>query len=325
MRKLLVSVFIAAALITLIGYTENKCYPEKTALKPDCEEQIRGLFEEIMLLNLVNGLNLTEDQIKQLLQYNKEVQTLKEQMEAENTRTLNGVINAYTKLKSTLEKNEGIPKDIEHQAFMMEQEVKRINGELMESVANIEKELTGVLIESQVEIINNFNPCLIPPKDLKDPVRAGQAANSEQGLDMLRRIRKMPPDVYEDRKSEIIDRHLENIQKHLGKLNDDEKKRESERLMKVMDKARAMPDKDFELNGPDLAREFFNDSKKTLEKDKELQKEADKIRQERHGGPTRLGRFLLNPRIVSILEKRLELMKNAKQLPPADLDKIETR
>lgn len=325
MRKLLISALIAAALVTISGYTGNQCYSEKTSSKPDCEEQIRGLFEEIMLLNLVNGLNLTEDQIRQILQYNKEVQSLKAQTETENTRTLNGVINAYTELKSTLEKNEGIPKDIEHQAFMMEQEAKRINGELMESVANIEKELTGVLIESQVEIINNFNPCLIPPKDLKDPVRAGQAANSEQGLDMLRRIRKMPQDVYEDRKPEIVERHLENIQKHVGKLNDEEKKHEAERLSTVMDKARKMSDKDFELNGPDLAREFFNDSKKTLEKDKELQKEAEKIRHERHGGPTRLGKFLLNPRIVPILEKRLELMKNAKQLPPADLDKIKTR
>jgi poly(3-hydroxyalkanoate) synthetase len=122
-----------------------------------------------------------------------------------------------------------------------------------------------------------------------------------------------------------VERHLEMIQKHTGKLNDDEKKKESERLMKVLDKARAMSDKDFELNGPDLAKEFITESKKTLEKDKELQKEAEKIRQERHGGPSRLGRFLINPKIVPILEKRLELMKNAKQLPPADLDNIKTR
>ena len=325
MRKLLISVFIATTLVTIIGYTENKCYPEKASLKPASEEKIRSLFEDITLLNLVNGLNLTEDQIKQILQYNKEAQLLREQMEAENARIITSVIDSYSELKSTLEKNEGIPKDIERQAFMMEQEAKRINGELMAGVANIEKELTGVLIESQVEVINNFNPCLIPPKDLKDPVRAGQAANSEQGLDMLRRIRKMPQDVYTEKKQEIIERHLENIQKHAGKLNDAEKKQESERLMKVLDKARAMSDKDFELNGPDLAKEFITESKKTLEKDKELQKEAEKIRHERHGGPTRIGRFLINPKIAPILEKRLELMKNAKQLPPADLENIKTR
>ena len=108
-------------------------------------------------------------------------------------------------------------------------------------------------------------------------------------------------------------------------LNDDEKKREAERLMKVLDKARAMSDKDFELNGPDLAKEFISESKKNLEKDKELQKELEKIHQERRGGPSRTGRILINPKIMPILEKRLELMKNAKQLPPADLDKIKSR
>jgi len=325
MRKLLISVFIATTLVTIIGYTENKCYPEKASLKPASEEKIRSLFEDITLLNLVNGLNLTEDQIKQILQYNKEAQLLREQMETENARIITGVIDSYSELKSTLEKNEGIPKDIERQAFMMEQEAKRINGELMAGVANIEKEMTDILLESQVEVINNFNPCLIPPKDLKDPVRAGQAANSEQGLDMLRRIRKIPPEVYEEKKPEIVERHLEMIQKHTGKLNDDEKKREAERLMKVLDKARAMSDKDFELNGPDLAKEFISESKKNLEKDKELQKELEKIHQERRGGPSRTGRFLINPKIMPILEKRLELMKNAKQLPPADLDKIKSR
>ncbi len=321
MKKLLISVFIATTLVTMIGYAEEKTSPPK----PNCEDKIRSLSEDITLLNLVNGLNLTEDQIKQILQYNKEAQVLREQMETENARIINSVIDAYGELKSTLEKNEGIPKDIERQAFMMEQEAKRIMGELMEGVANIEKELTGVLIESQVEVINNFNPCLIPPKDLKDPVRAGQAANSGQGLDILRRVRKMPQDVYTEKSPEIVERHLENIQKHVGKLNDEEKKKESERFLNVLNKSRKMSDKEFELNGPDLAKEFISDSKKTLEKDKELRKELEKIHQERRGGPSRIGKFLINHKIVPILEKRLELMKNAKQLPPADLDNIKSR
>ena len=49
------------------------------------------------------------------------------------------------------------------------------------------------------------------------------------------------------------------------KFSEDQIKQESERLMKVLDKARAMSDKDFELNGPDLAKEFISESKKNLE------------------------------------------------------------
>jgi hypothetical protein len=319
----------------VFSYAGEQCCPEKKEAneasikhkKPFAiiEDKIEELFEEITLLNLINGLNLTEEQIKQIIQYNNEVQLLREQIEEVNNKTIQKVIDAFSKLKSALEKNEGIPKDIERYAAMMDQENKEIKEGMMNSVAAIEKELTTILLEGQIEVINTFEPCLIPPKNLKDPVRAGQAQDSEQGLNLLRRVRKIPQEIFDQDKYEIVERHLEMVQKHTGKLTNEERKTEAERLLKVMEQARAMSDKEFELNGPDLARQFMTESKKTCKKDKELREELERIHQTRRGGPTRIGRYLLNPRILPILGKRLEMMKNPKTSEPKDLDKAQPK
>jgi len=330
MKKTMITLLIclaAMAVCALPGYTDcGKCDSDKehkdrdNSLNPGCEGKVRELFEDITLLNLVNGLNFTEEQVKHILECNKKARTVEKEMEAGNEWVFNEIISAYKELKSALENNEGIPKDIERRAVAMEDEANKIRKGYMDSVASIERELTNVLLEAQVEVINTFNPCLIPPKDLKDPVRAGQAQDSQQGLDMLRRIRRIPSEVFEEKKSKIVERHLETVQKHAGKLTDEEKKQEKERFLKAMEKARAMSDKEFELNGPDLAREFIAESKKTIGKDKQMREELEKMHQDRRGGPGRVGRYLLNPKIVPILEKRLELLKNPRKLPPVDLD-----
>ncbi|MDI6732828.1 MAG: hypothetical protein QME51_01510 [Planctomycetota bacterium] len=329
MRKILIGGMVVLSFIALVfDYhpTSQIHAQEKGKSLPggnkDVTKIIHELFEDISLLNLINGLNLTEEQIKQILLYNKQIQLLKDQIEELNNKTIEEVILSYNELKSTLEKNEDIPKHIERRASMREQEFREMMEELKGAIADIERELTGILIESQIEIINTFNPCLIPPKDLKNPVRAGQAENSERGLDLLRNVRKMPQELFDKEKNEIVQRHLEMIGKHVGNLTAEEKEQESKRLLKVLEKARSMSDKEFELNGPDLAKQFVSESKKSIGRDKELREELERIHQTRRGGPSRIGRYLFNPRIVPILERRLEIMKNTKQLPPADLDKI---
>ncbi|MFH0889286.1 MAG: hypothetical protein V1871_08785 [Planctomycetota bacterium] len=325
MHKMLLTFCIIILGLSITAYPQDKSsVKNKETTSSEYEGKIRELFEDITLLNLVNGLNLNEAQIKQIIQYNKKVQLLRDQMQDENNKTIKDIVDAFATLKSTLEKNEGIPQEIENRAFTMEQEGKKVTGELMNAVANIEKELTGILLDAQKEIINTFNPCLIPPKDLKNPVRAGQAQNNEMAVELLRHLRRVPDEVFEERKSEIAQRHLEMIQKRLGKLTDEEKERESQRLLKVIEKVRAMTDKEFELNGPGLANEFMNESKKDLSRDKDLREEIEQIERIRHGGPSRLGRYLLNPKIIPILEKRLEIMKNPRKIAPADLDKINT-
>ncbi|MBI4712126.1 MAG: hypothetical protein HY762_02290 [Planctomycetes bacterium] len=275
---------------------------------PEFEMKLQKAFEEISTLNLINGLNLTQDQIKQIIECNKELETLRQDCNKEFESVASDTMDAYGKLKEAVEKNQGIPKDVERKAFMMEQQVKQIREEMMSEASNIEKKLEAVLTEAQMEVVNTFNPCLIPPKNLKEPVRAGQANDNDHILNMFKRIRSLPSDVYDKEKDKIVSRHLEEIQKHIGNLTQEELEQEKQNTIAVFDKVRAMKDVEFELNGPEVATEYMKHGKKL--KGEELRDEMMKLNQTRHGGLGRVGRYLLGPTVVQVLTKRLEMMKS---------------
>ena len=284
----------------------------------DGERQIRGLFEQITFLNLINGLNLTEAQVKSIIRINEKAREKASIFQQEQSPLVSEVVAAYGELKNTLEKNQGIPPEVERLAFMMEQKLKTGRQGLIDEGSGLEKEIAQVLTEAQMEIVNTFEPCLIPPKNLKNPVRAGQANDDEMGLKFLARLREMSNEVFEEKIDFIIKKHLDQVKKHVGKLSEEEYQAEGERLYELAVKAREMSDVDFELNSSELAAQI-----KPPIKEKELRAELHKIEQSRGKTLGRVGRYLLKPEVViSLLEKRLELMVNQPQLEPKNLDEI---
>jgi len=283
-------------------------------------DAIGRAFQEISTFNLVNGLNLTEEQIKQLIDCNKELDELRQDCVKEYEAIADEVLFAYGKLKEAVEKNQGIPKEVEHRAFMMEQKVKQMKEEMIAEAAQIEKKAEKILTEGQIEVLNTFNPCLIPPKNLKDPVRAGQASDNEMLINMLSYLRSLPDEIFEREKDKIAEKHLEVVQHHLGKFTAEEARRAKERLLGFLEKLRSMTDEGFELNKSELADELKSI---TPDKAKELREELGKLDKQRRGGFGRVGMFLLKPEIViPVLTKRLEMMKNMPKPQPVDLDKV---
>ena len=76
--------------------------------------------------------------------------------------------------------------------------------EVRQAVQSLETRLNQVLTPEQVQVVKNFTPCLNPPKDLRDPVRAGQAA-AHGGLEKrLRRLRTIPEDKWQAHRGESL-------------------------------------------------------------------------------------------------------------------------
>lgn len=300
---------------------EDKNQPAKnpTSLS-NFEQKYQQSFQEIMLLNLINGLNLTEEQIKKLIDQNQKVDKLRKEAEAEMNKLAADVFEAYQKLKETLEKNQGIPKDVEQRAVKMERQIIELREKVEAKLPELEKEAESILSDAQLEIVNTFNPCLIPPKNLKDPVRAGQANDNEMLMNLFQRIRSLSSAAWEKDKNKIATRHLEEMQKHIGRLNEKEYAQEKEKFLTLLEEIREMDDVEFELNAPDLADEYMKHGKKL--KGEDLRDEMEQLRKTRRGGFGRVGQYLLNPTVVPILARRLEIMKNTPKQEPVDLDKI---
>lgn len=277
--------------------------------KPDAgEETIRSLFEEISFLNLLNGLNLSDAQMKDIIKYNQEALQIKSEMNQQNEDLKKEIIEAYQELKKAVEKNQGISKEVEKRAFEMEMRGKKeLKEQAMPALKEIENKITAVFSDAQKEVINTFNPCLIPPQNLKNPVRAGQATDNTMFTNMLKRLRSIPESEWEENKDNFVQKHLDGIQSHLGKLTPEEIAQEKKRILEVIENARTMDDAEFELNLPQLAESF-----KPKHKAKELHEELQKLEEQRYGTLGRIGRFFLQPCVVPVLTKRLEMMKTQK-------------
>jgi len=276
-------------------------------------EDLRG---EISLTNLANGLNLTEEQLNQLISISKEVQALRESYKG----LADECMKAFADLKSALiEYGPNIPPKVGQKAGELNDRAKELQEKFQAELPPFQDKVEKILTEAQKEVINTFKPCLLPPKNQKDPVRAGQASSHEVAINILRRVRGIPNSVYEEKRVQIMEKWFKKFEEKHGSLTDEEKAKEQARLFGLVDEARAMSDEEFELNKEELAQDF--EIKDLRDQLSEQLKTLTEYREKDKPRMNKIGKFFLNPKMGGVLEAKLTVLKNFKPLPPKDLDK----
>jgi hypothetical protein len=276
-------------------------------------ETVRNLFRDISTVNLLNGLYLTEVQMKEILVLAKKSQRIKQEfIEKRGAVFINALDKAelaYQNLFAEIMKGEpakqGSP--IEREAVRIERQLKEITHKAIQTMSNelsvLDYELSKILMPEQQQVIEGFKPCLIPPKDLKNPVRAGQASSNDRGINMLRRIREIPSHTWNHRKYQFLARHVERFSRYRSVMTEAEKEKEIQRLLNLTEKARALSDTDFELEKETLAEEL-RPTNMVHDLREELEKRVPYMRRVK---VSKSSRFLLNERIIPILEERLSM------------------
>ncbi len=283
----------------------------------ECAETTKALQEEMSLLNLVNGLYLTEPQIKTIIGCAKQAGELRDCFLFENLKAVEEFKTALEELKKVLEMNSVIPKPLEERVGQKEQAVLVLRSKYFAELKKLQDKLDGVLSDGQKSVIAEFNPCIIPPANLKNPVRVGQASNTSELETHLTNLRKMPEKVFGRIIGVLTGQLIEMMEVHFGKYTDEERKAEKERLIGIVKKARAMSDEEFALNKTELAKEILKTHDDFVNSVQGFVKIVSKVT----GGLTKTANFLLNPRVVPILEKRLDLMKSG-VIQPVELEKL---
>ncbi|MEK7821833.1 MAG: hypothetical protein AAB260_02195 [Planctomycetota bacterium] len=301
MRKVLVAVLIAIPLGVLTSPLSGRA-EGPVGLKEEMK-QIEALREDINLLNLLNGLNLTDEQSSRVMNLAAEARAVRQGSLEENVQLLNEFKETLLTLKEgIMDKNWRPDPEIEKKAGQLNHRLKELKEESFTRLQALEGEAKGVLTPGQLAIIEDYKPCLIPPKDLKSPTRAGQAFDTAPVERFLTRARSIPAERYARARDTLTEEFLDRLEKHLGPLPDKTAKREE--VLRVIEEARTMTDEEFALEKEDMASKLAP------------KPEADSRRGQRpafgiHGhGMDKVGRFLLNERIIPILEKRLALSKD---------------
>ncbi len=245
-------------------------------------EEPKKIKQEIILYNLVNGLHLEEKQIESLLTYAKEVNEYRE--------NLNQKLKELEKKeeKVLLSLKEEAKKEVPHLSKSVVRkfhEIKLKKAQLYKEFRSFLKkkaeEVKNILNETQLYLLENFKPCVIPPKK---GLRIGE--NSDKSLRFLERVRKLPSSIYEIRKDEIIQRFIERYKLLHPKVEEEKIEKMRDELEKIMEEAKALSDVEFSLK-----KNSF------LERIKKIEQTNKKIKIEE-----RINRLLFNPSIIPVLE-----------------------
>ncbi len=120
-------------------------------------------------------------------------------------------------------------------------------------VSALAPKVDAVLNEGQRAIFSDFACCLVPPSNLSDPVRVGQAAVPDWANDLLRKVRTIPAGTWPHYRNRIADFFAGLEDARRPGITEADKEATRARLKKVMDEARGLSEMDFELSRQELA------------------------------------------------------------------------
>jgi hypothetical protein len=276
-------------------------------------EKLRAYSEGVSLLNLLNGINLTQEQMKSLLALNQELKELRDsafdgpQAKSKTVEMEAAMGDLYEYLlKHPEQEDKEIPKRAARAEHQMKSYRDGVYKQLGPEFARIAKEAEALLSSQQLAVVNDFAPCVVPPKSMRDPVRAGQAKSneaSEKALVKARELAKARKDVdaFAARVAEDVVARSEKK----AKLSQEEGAALKAQALAVIKRAVKLSDTDFELQKPLLAEKL-----EPVNKIDELREEINK--RNPHANPlqdtrnSKVARFLVNPDVViPALEARL--------------------
>jgi len=275
---------------------------------PQAARRLQDLFLDISTINLLNGLRLTREQTKAILALAREAEERRNDGRRVETyrKALADAVAAYEAFKAEANKGNPPGESATRRAVHFERRIKMLRNRRAELIdrhtPEFDARLQGILTEGQLQIIETFRPCLVPPKDLKDPVRAGQVA-SDRGVRMLARVRRVPERLWRERKHFIASRHVEKIGHGRLEITDKEARAAEEKhFIDVVEKARAMSDVEFEMEKSALAQQLSPQERlgQLLERSRVVRSKAVPRQ------VSRAARWLLHPRIIPILAERLK-------------------
>jgi len=285
------------------------------------------LKKEIDLGNFLNSIQMSEVQTRHVMvlaakaerarrKYQKQIDAANRVIEADLRATRDML------LKNPSAQMPMCPKTSARTGAAKKQ-LRAVRSELQKEVSKLGLYSQAVLTPNQREMAYNYEHCLIPVKNLKDPTRVGQASSSSKYEKVLTKVREMDEACYEKEKVKVFAKHIAAVEKKCGEMPKDFIKMEREKIYRVMAQARVMDQLDFQFQKEELSTQMRSDYHEVKERMKELGKQMSKLKGEECGCPVAISGMLLNPKVIPMLAKRLQISKGFKAGTAVDLDSIE--
>jgi len=275
--------------------------------------RMQKLKKMTSFLNLLNGLYLSKEQMEKIVAINEEYKRKYEEWAKKNLQRIEEWERTLEEWVEALKRGE-LPRDLMRKAGHVDHMLMVVKRNILNRVrSNYKERLEAVFTDSQKEVIRTFKPCVTPPRDLRDPVRAGQANSNDFFVKQLERLRELPPRLFRKNLDRIVDRHIAGYSK-AHPMTEEEKAAERKRLREMLVKIYRMDDVDFELQKKKLAEELKVRDKAHIIRDeiKRLNQELRKWQKKvMPGNYSPVVRWFLNPEIViPVLKERIAKMED---------------
>ncbi len=261
-------------------------------------EELKSLQDEISLLNLLRGLYLSESQIAQLCEIADEADKAVKSVTKPILQDKKVILATFSDLRNKLFEASGKEVPLQQQAHLISDRLKDAQDKVVEHLGALEARASRVMTSAQLEIVEGFVPCLIPPKDLKNPVRVGQAGAADGPLARITElIYATPEDVWSERKMILLGKVAKKMEEESGKLSDSMRSDLLNRLEVTARQIRATSPVDFSLKKGELADELLL---------------IDHTRRGARGKKTlgKVGKWFLSETAVKILPRWKEALAN---------------
>lgn len=260
---------------------------------PQKLEKTEGLRREIRLINLLNGLDLTPEQMALIRDKAEESRRLVDDSRsffAARQKELEGILEEIRKCRL---ENQDVSPNLAQRYHALDLELKKERFRLEETLRGLAGDIERNLGRHQIYALEKFVPCIIPPKGES---RIGQAVDVRGIAGKLARLRGVPERLYDQRRNQIIEKSVEEIKVKAGPaVGRDGQEEMSEKIGNFYDKVRGLGEVDFEIQKEKLAEEFAN-----IVKPKSAPLDLTK----------KIEAFLLSPEVIPILEERIQRVRD---------------
>lgn len=209
---------------------------------------------------------------------------------------------SYTALKADLLDDDLITEKVERKAAEAHRKELNLRDEYEREMSSLAKMTRNILTENQLRLVEDFKPCLIPPKG-PNQSKIGEASGDTTQLEKrMKQLRQMPERRFEFAAERLMEEYIAKLEEENGELTDTERHEERVRLMDLAYRVRNLSEPEFEVEKAGIAAEL----KAPFEKKKE---ETEK--QQKKNITVKLGEFFLDTHLIPILQEKLENNKTA--------------
>ncbi len=246
------------------------------------------LGRQVQLLNLLNGLELSPEQMNIVLEKARQAEEVRGRYREQAEERRQETDTVVGEIRAVLMAGQVIPEELAARYHAMAGENKSLRERFSAEMDRLAREVEDILEDHQRYTLEHYIPCIIPPPG---EARVGQAPTGERVQALLERVGALPEEEFAARREAIAKRILERIlERGHGRIVVVDREAELARILGLLEQVRALSEAERLIQGPQLAEELLSPYREAVSP-------VDLV--------AKVRQHLLDPEIIPLLAERL--------------------